>query len=184
MANKGPAITEPSDGQPHASELFRPPGESEPDGSWKAKGIGFVIVVLAVAIGIFVWREIKGPEPQGPPSYATQLKISDLKLSQEQNFLGATVTYLEGKIRNAGDKTVTSASVSVIFRNSLDEIVQKEILPVRVLDRGGPYPDTVDMRARPLTAGQEREFRLIFEHLSSDWNQQAPEMTVSGLTLQ
>ena len=183
MAHKEP-LPSPEDGQPHPSALFQPSAQSEPDASWKAKGIGFAIVALAVVIGIFVWRAIKGPEPQGPPSYAAQLKISDLKLSQEQNFLGATVTYLEGMILNAGDKTVTSASVSVTFHNSLDEVVQKETLPVRVLDRSGPYPDTLDMRARPLVPGQQREFRLIFEHLSSDWNQQAPETAIAGLTLQ
>ena len=184
MAPKGPTATEPSDGQPHPSELFRPRAESEADGSWKAKAIGFAIVTVAVVIGILVWRAIRGPEPQGPPTYAAQLKISGLKLSQEQNFLGATVTYLEGMIQNAGDKTVTTASVSVTFRNTLDEVVQKETLPIRVLDRSGPYPDTFDMRARPLAPGQQREFRLIFEHLSSDWNQKAPETAIAGLTLQ
>jgi uncharacterized protein DUF2393 len=184
MAPKEPIATEPSDGQPHPSELFRPPGEAEPDSSWKSKAVGFAVVTLALAIGIFIWREIRGPAPQGPPTYASQLKISELKLSQEQNFLGATVTYLEGMILNAGDKTVNGASVSVIFRNSLDEVVQKETLPLRVLDRNGPYPDTFDMRARPLAPGQTREFRLIFEHLSSDWNQRAPETAIAGLTLQ
>lgn len=184
MPQKGPLISEPSDGQPHASQPLFEPRESEPDDSWKAKSIGLAIVVLALVAGGFIWRAIRGPEPQGPPTYASQLKVSDLKLSQEQNFLGATVTYLEGMILNGGDKTVTSASVSVTFRNSLDEVVQKETLPIRVLDRSGPYPDTFDMRARPLAPGQQREFRLIFEHLSSDWNQQAPETAIAGVTLQ
>lgn len=164
--------------------LFQPSNGPEPDRAWIPKAIGLAIVTLAVALGIFIWREVRGPEPQGPPSYASQLTISDLKLSQEQNFLGATVTYLEGKIANRGDKTVTAVTVGVTFRNSLDEIVQKESLPVRVLDRSGPYPDTFDLRARPLAAGQQREFRLIFEHLSSDWNQQAPEIAVVALTPQ
>jgi Protein of unknown function (DUF2393) len=183
MAYKEP-LSQPSDGQPHASEPLFQPRESEADDSWKTKGIGLAIVAVAVVVGIFVWRAIKGPEPQGPPSYASQLKISELKLSQEQNFLGATVTYLEGKILNAGDKTVTGSSVAVTFRNSLDEVVQKETLPVRVLDRSGPYPDTLEMRVRPLSPGQQREFRLIFEHLSSDWNHQAPETAIAAVTLQ
>jgi hypothetical protein len=111
-------------------------------------------------------------------------RFSGLKLSQEQNFLGATVTYLEGSIANAGDKTVSGLNLNVVFRNTLDEIVQREVLPVRILDRSGAYADTYDMRLRPLAPGQQREFRLTFEHLSSDWNQQAPELRVAAVSLQ
>jgi hypothetical protein len=146
--------------------------------------IGVAIAAAAVILGVIIWRAIQGPAPQGPPSYASQLKISELKLSQAQNFVGGTVTYLEGQIANAGDKTVSGATVNVIFHNSLDEIVQREVLPVRILDRSGPYPDTFDMRLRPLAPNQQREFRLTFEHLSSDWNQQAPELRVVGVSLQ
>jgi hypothetical protein len=171
-------------GQSASEPLFHSPNGPESDRAWIPKAIGLVIVTLAVVLGIVIWRAVRGPEPQGPPSYASQLTISDLKLSQEQNFLGATVTYLEGKIANRGDKTVTAVTAGVTFRNSLNEIVQKESLPVRVLDRGGPYPDTFELRTRPLSPGQQREFRLIFEHLSSDWNQQAPEIAVVALSSQ
>jgi Protein of unknown function (DUF2393) len=170
--------------QPPSAQLFQPAPGSEPQRTWLPMAIGLAIVAVAVALGILILRAVRGPEPQGPPSYASQLKLSDLRLSQAQNFVGGTVTYLEGKISNAGDKTVTGASVNVIFHNALDEIVQKELLPVRILDRGGPYPDTLDMRLRPLAPGQQREFRLTFEHLSSDWNQQAPELRVVGVALQ
>ena len=146
--------------------------------------IGWIAVAVAVTVGLLVWRSTRGPAPQGPPSYASQLKISDLKLSQEENFLGSTVTYLGGTIANAGDKTVSSVSLNVTFRNTLGEIVQRETLPVRILDRSGPYPDTYDMRLRPIAPGQQREFRLTFEHLSADWNQQAPELRVTGVSLQ
>jgi hypothetical protein len=173
-----------SSDQPAPKPLFQQPPGSQGERPWLPMAIGWIAVAVAVALGLLIWRSTRGPQPQGPPSYATQLQISGLKLSQEQNFLGATVTYLGGNIANAGDKTVTSVTLNVVFRNTLDEIVQREILPVRILDRSGPYPDTYDMRLRPLAPGQQREFRLTFEHLSSDWNQQAPELRVAAVSLQ
>lgn len=172
-----------SSDQPASEPLFQPPAGSG-ERPWLPMAIGWVAVAAVVTLGLLIWRSTRGPEPQGPPSYAAQLQISDLKLSQEQNFLGATVTYLGGNIANTGDKTVTGVTLNVVFRNSLDEIVQREVLPVRILDHSGSYADNYDMRLRPLAPGQKREFRLTFEHLSSDWNQQAPELRVVGVSLQ
>jgi len=171
-------------GNPSAAEpLFQPPSAGEPQRNWPMV-VGLAIVVAVLVGGTLIWRSLRGPEGQGPPSYASHLKFSDVKLSQAQNFVGGTVTYVEGAISNAGDKPVAAVSVNVTFRNTLDEVAQRETLPVRILDRSGPYPDTVDMRLRPLAPGQQREFRLTFEHLSSDWNQQAPELRVVGVSLQ
>ena len=169
--------------QPAPETLFQP-SSGQGERNWLPMAIGWIAVVIAVTVGLLVWRSMRGPAPQGPPSYASQLKISDLKLSQEENFLGGTVTYLGGTIANGGDKTVSAVNLNVVFRNSLDEIVQRETLPVRILDRSGPYPDTYDMRLRPIAPGQQREFRLTFEHLSTDWNQQAPELRVTAVSLQ
>jgi len=172
-------VTNPSAAEP----LFQPPTGGEPQRNWPM-AVGMAIVIAVLVGGTLIWRSVRGPDAQGPPSYASQLKLSDVKLSQAKNFVGGTVTYLEGNISNAGDKAVAAVSVNVTFRNTLDEVVQRETLPVRILDRSGSYPDTVDMRLRTLSPGQQREFRLTFEHLSSDWNQQAPELHVVGVSLQ
>lgn len=179
MAREPRTIADPSAPEP----LFQPPTGGEPERNWPMV-VGVAIVIAVLVVGTLIWRSVRGPEAQGPPSYASQLKMSDVKLSQSQNFVGGTVTYVEGTILNAGDKAVAAVSVNVTFHNTLDEVVQREILPVRILDRNGPYPDTLDMRLRPLAPGQQREFRLTFEHLSSDWNQQAPELRVVGVSLQ
>jgi hypothetical protein len=104
-------------------------------------------------------------------------------MSQAQNFVGATVTYVEGTVTNAGDKTVTKITVHVVFQDSMGQIAQLEDEPLRVLQATGPYLDAVDLAASPLAPGQSKPFRLTFEHVSADWNQAYPQLTVTDVTV-
>ena len=146
-------------------------------------GVGVLIVVIVVAAFTFLSRgEHKGPTP--PPAYSSKLVLSDLKLSAAENFVGGTVTYLDGKITNNGDKTVTRVIVEANFKNSLGQVVQRETLPIRVLKTTGPYPDVVDLSQAPLAPNQTRPFRLTVEGtLSADWNREYPELKVTQITL-
>jgi hypothetical protein len=104
-------------------------------------------------------------------------------MAAAQNFVGGTVTYVEGKITNAGDKTVIGAVAEVIFRNSLGEVVQKEHIPIRVLVFQGPDRDILDLRSAPLKPGASADFRLTIEGtISADWNQGYPEVRIASVS--
>jgi hypothetical protein len=103
-------------------------------------------------------------------------------MSQAQNFVGATVTYIDGTLSNSGDKTVTHAVVQVTFKDLYNQVAQIENVPVKVLQTGGPYLDTVDLSVSALGPGQSKPFRLIFEHLSEQWNQAYPELQITNVT--
>lgn len=144
--------------------------------------IGVVIVVVVVGVVVLLSRgSSKGPA--APHPYAANLRISDVKMSQAQNFVGASVTYIDGTVNNTGDKTVTHATAHVEFKNSMDQVVQVEDLPLRILQTGGPYPDAVDLTVSPLAPGQSKPFRLIFEHVSADWNQAYPTLQVTDVVV-
>jgi uncharacterized protein DUF2393 len=144
---------------------------------WRPVIIGVVVVVIVVGAIAFLLRSRPTVAP-APDPYAANLKVSDLKMSQAENFVGASVTYIDGTISNSGTKTVTHATVHVTFKNSLDQIVQTEDLPIQVLQTSGPYPDTVDLKAAPLSPGQSVTFRLTFEHVSDDWNHVYPDVKI------
>ena len=160
--------------------LIQPQPAQQDEGGriWTFVGLGVAIVVIVVAVLAIIGRSGRAA-PQSPPPYASKLQLSDLKMSAAENFVGATVTYLDGKIANSGDKAVTRAVVQAIFMNSLGQVVQRETLPVHVLTSGtsgGIYTDVVDLSAAPLMPGQARPFRLTLEHISADWNHAAPEL--------
>jgi hypothetical protein len=143
--------------------------------------IGVVIVVVVVGAAILALREApRGPKV--PASYAPNLKISDLKMSAAENFVGATVSYVDGTISNTGNNTVTHATVHVLFKDDMGQVVGDETLPLHVLQTSGPYPDTVDLSAAPLAPGQNKPFRLTFESISTQWNHQFPDMEITDVT--
>jgi hypothetical protein len=156
---------------------------TEPEGS-KLRPILIGVFIVAVVVGILalVFRaEQKTPTP--PPAYAAYLKFSDLKASGAQNFVGATVSYLDGTVTNSGDKTVTHAVVQIIFKDDMGQTAQREELPIRVLRTGGPYDEAVDFTMSPLEPGQSKPFRLTFENISAQWNHAYPDMQVTQISL-
>jgi len=144
--------------------------------------VGMVLVVVIVGIIVLFSRgQSKGNA--APHPYAANLKISDLKMSAAENFVGATVTYLDGTVTNTGDKTVTHATVHVVFKDSLGQIAQTEDVPLHVLQTGGPYLDAVDLSTSPLAPGQSKPFRLTFEHVTEEWNHEFPDLRVMDVSL-
>jgi len=140
--------------------------------------IGVFIVAVVVGILVLAFRgEQKKPVP--PPAYAASLKFSDLKASAAQNFVGATVSYLDGTVTNTGDKTVIHAVVQITFKDDMGQTAQREELPIHVLRTGGPYDEAVDLNMSPLQPGQSKPFRLTFENISAQWNHAYPEMRIT-----
>ena len=123
-----------------------------------------------------------GPGLAPPDPYAADLPIADLKMSEASNFAGGKVTYLDGKVTNEGNRTLTGITVQVAFRNDLKEIAQKETLPLSLIRTREPYVDTQPVSASPLKPGEAREFRLIFDSVAPDWNQEYPEVRVVQVT--
>jgi uncharacterized protein DUF2393 len=144
--------------------------------------IGVFIVAVVVGILVLIFRS-EQPKPTLPPAYAANLKFSDLKASGAQNFVGATVSYLDGTITNAGDRTVIHAVVQITFKDDMGQTAQREEMPIRVLRTGGPYDEAVDFNMSPLAPGESKPFRLTFENISAQWNHAYPEMQVTQVSV-
>jgi len=145
--------------------------------------IGAVVVVIAIALAAaFLLRE--PPRKVALPSpYIAQLKLSDFKMSAAENFVGATVSYIDGTITNTGNKTVTRVMVQVNFQDSMGQLAQREDLPLRVVRSNGAYNEPVDLSVAPLAPGQSAPFRLTFDSISAQWNHQYPDIQVTDVTV-
>jgi hypothetical protein len=114
-----------------------------------------------------------------PPSpYSASLTVSNLQMSQADSAIGGQSTYLDGQIANHGSETLTAITVQVAFRDVANQLVQKETMPLNLIRTRVPYVDTEPVRADPILPGQTRDFRLIFDHVAQDWNQNYPEIRV------
>jgi hypothetical protein len=145
--------------------------------------VAAVLVVIGAMIGLaFLLRE--SPKQVSPPSpYIAQLKLSDFKMSAAENFIGHTVSYIDGSITNTGDKTVTRVMVEVNFLDSTGQLAQREELPLRVIRTNGAYNEPVDLNVAPLGPGQSEPFRLTFDSISQQWSHQYPQIRITDVTV-
>jgi hypothetical protein len=163
--------------------LIQPtPVAEERDSSKRTIAIAVAVVIVIAVVFAFLLRS-QPKTASGPPSYAASLKLSDLKMSAAENFVGATVSYVDGTITNSGGKTVTHVIVQVLFKDELGQLAQREDIPMQVLKTSGPYPEAVDFSVSPLGPGQSKTFRLTFESISAQWNRQYPEIQITDVTV-
>jgi hypothetical protein len=166
---------------PTPSGMFTPPAErSFPT---TAVAIATVAVVILAAFLIVMGR--RKPEPlnviQPLAAYAPNLQMSGPEMSESTSLSGGKSTYIDGHVTNHGTSTVTGITVQVLFANSEKMPPQVETLPMALIRTREPYVDTQPVSASPLGPGAEREFRLTFENIGSNWNQQVPEIRVVGV---
>jgi hypothetical protein len=148
---------------------------------------GAVVVAGLILLVIFGGKKSLPANPGGAglaatDPYAANLPITDLKMSESSNFAGGKVTYIDGHIANNGSKTVTDITVQVGFRDYGNQLVQKETMPLALIRMREPYVDTQPVSAAPLKPGDQRDFRLVLDHVAQDWNGQYPEVRVIQTT--
>jgi len=179
-------------GVPRSSGLAASDGgifASEPAGRGGLPMAVWVVAALIVAVVlgalVFAGRRKSAPPPntlQPPDAYAASLPLSQLAMSESSSISGGKVTYLDGHVRNTGDRTITGATVQVVFQNDEALPPQIDTLPLTLIRMREPYIDTEPVSADPLKPGDDREFRLIFETVPENWNTQMPEVRIIHTT--
>jgi hypothetical protein len=143
-----------------------------------------VVAVMAVMLTVTLLLRQPPKAAKVPQPYIANLKLSDFKMSAAENFIGATVSYLDGTISNTADKSVTRAVVEVTFKDSMGQLAQREEVPLRILQKtGGAYTEAVDLSSAPLAPGQSQPFRLTFDSISAQWNHQIPEVKITDVSV-
>lgn len=142
--------------------------------------IGVVLVAAIVAAVVLAGRAGKNSGASAPDPNLAKIEVSDVHMATAQSFAGNSVTYIEGKISNHTDKKLTGARVEVLFKNSLGEAAQKEVLPVTVVMPNSPYLDYGPLDRAPVAPGKSSDFRLTLEHVSADWDGQIPQVKMAA----
>jgi hypothetical protein len=139
-------------------------------------GSKVAVVVLAIA-GVLaaglLWF-VNRPKPvaattplsSDAKAYVRNLQLTEVTMKATESYVGQTVTEIEGKIANAGARTVQHADVYCVFYNSYGEVILRERVPLVVTD---------------LKPGQTRAFRLPFDDIPGGWNNQLPQLVIARI---
>jgi hypothetical protein len=152
--------------------------------NWLPLAVAAAVVLSIVAVAILLsLKDARGKGTVTPINapldpYAGSLALTGLAMSESANLAGGKVTYLDGHIANTGARTVTAVTVQVLFRTVYNEVAQNETMPLKLIRVREPYIDVEPVSAAPLKPGDEREFRLVFDVVSADWNGAYPEIRI------
>ena len=163
------------------SPLFTDP---VPARSFPTTAVAIAAVAVIILVAFLVLLERRGPAAPSPhtlqpvAAYASNLPLSNLRMSESTTMSGGKQTYLEGHIANSGTKTVAGITVQVVFANDTRMAPQIETGPLNLIYMRQPYIDTRPVSASPIAPGAEADFRLIFDDVSENWNQQTPQVRI------
>jgi hypothetical protein len=155
--------------------------------NWLPLAVSTAIVLAVVVAAVLLLEHGKGHgkgaaavTPISTPldAYAPSLPFTGLSMSESSNLAGGKVTYLDGHVANQGGRIVTGVTVQVLFRDFAREVTQNETQSLKLIRMRKPYIDVEPVSAAPLKPGGERDFRLIFDTVSPDWDGAYPEVRV------
>ena len=137
--------------------------------------VGLMVMLLALAA--CTRKPGAGDEKSGlagvyDTAYKTNLEVSHVGLAKGESYLGDSVYFVDGEIRNTGERIVQRVDLTLIFRDSLHQVVLKETR--RALE----YKASIG-----LSPQKTAKFQIGFDHLPKDWNHVVPEVQVGGVTL-
>jgi hypothetical protein len=139
-----------------------------------SKTIIYTAAVLLFLGGILAWFVLRNSSSANstPPltpeakAYVRNLKLSEVSMKATESYVGQTVTEIEGKITNSGDRIAQHVDVYCIFYNAYGEVVIRERVPIV---------------SAPLKPGETREFRLPFDDIPEGWNNQMPQLVIARI---
>ena len=151
--------------------------------NWLPLAIAAAVILIVAAVAVLVLEHGRKPATVTPISsaldpYAASLPITGLVMSESSNLAGGKVMYVDGHIANKGSRTVSGITVQVLFRDPAKEVTQNETQSLKLIRMREPYIDVEPVSAAPLKPREERDFRLIFDAVSPDWDGAYPEVRI------
>ena len=141
--------------------------------------IGLVIVSFLVTGAVLYSRyaapagpEVDRPLVMGPEekAYVSQIHFLEPTMSRAANFLNQEVTYVFGTVDNGGDRKVKQIEITLEFHDPFNQVVLRDTQKLFLSS------------APPMLPGQQRDFQVPYEHISAEWNNGYPTITVTGLS--
>lgn len=163
------------------------PPEPERTFSGRAWAIAAASILLILTVAVFATLRRGGnktDDARPTDVNASQLAIAGLELSEATNGTGGKAFYVDGTLHNTGSRTLKDATVQVTFASAEGKPPHRESLLLALVRTREPYVDLQPVSAAPVHAGEERQFRLIFDAVPADWDMKVPDVRIVHATLQ
>jgi hypothetical protein len=121
----------------------------------------FTILMLATACSRPQAKPALTPEGR---AYVKNLQLSNVNMQASDSLARQTLTEILGNIKNTGDRTVNRVEVTCVFYDSNNRPL---------------YQERVAMVKSALKPGELRPFRLAFDTIPDDWNNQLPALAIA-----
>jgi hypothetical protein len=134
---------------------------------------GAIVLIAAAIYGYMRWSDMHPAQelaltPEAK-SYVKNLKLDHVTMKATGSYLGQDIVEIEGKIGNAGSRSLDTVEIYCIFRDAYGQLVLRKRLPIVSPRMGGLMP------------GQTKSFRLPFDELPASWNQAMPQLVIAGV---
>jgi hypothetical protein len=147
----------------------------------KVSPIGFVFGIgVVLVLGIAGWLTF-GPKPAPPPEpvlttdarqYLPNLELGNVHMQAAESYSNQRVIEILGDITNHGNRPVSQALVTCVFKDWGGMVVARE----------NDY--IVGGTAGPLPPGGTKPFRLAFDTIPDTWSQALPTLVIREIRFQ
>lgn len=133
----------------------------------------YVLAAVLVVGGALTWF-VSRPRPDvtaapltaDAKTYVRNLQLADVSMKATESYVGQTVTEIEGKITNGGQRSVSQVDVNCVFYNVYGEVILRERVAIV---KGSLKP------------GETKNFRLPFDDIPGSWNNQMPQLVIARI---
>ena len=133
----------------------------------------YSVAIILILGGAALWYFTR-PQPASslPPmrpedkAYVHSLQLSDVTMKATESYVKQTITEIEGKVTNTGNRTVKQAELYCVFYDVYGQVVIRE---------------RVTIIQGVLKPGETRPFRLPFDDIPSGWNNQMPQLVIARI---
>ncbi len=101
-------------------------------------------------------------------AYVHNLQLSEVTMKATESYGGQVVTEIEGKVNNAGNRSIHLAAVACVFYDNIGQMVLREEAAII---------------KRELKPGETRSFRLPFDDIPESWNHQMPQLVIARIRM-
>lgn len=135
--------------------------------------IGAVALLLVALVGYLEFAP--KPKPEEIPltaeatAYIRNLALQNVDMTAKLDYFSQKVVEITGEIGNTGGRNLKLVEVNCVFRDYANQVVLRQRSAIVSAKMGGLKP------------GETKPFRLPFDEVPANWNQQLPQLVIAGI---